>query len=161
MVRDSVKNGRAIALIVPSCKNNALTERKMSRIKRFQKDRKGNLTPKVLEKDITKSIRDLLWRCDVWHFKHWGGPMSLPGVADLLGVQTVKVSDLVAAGIEEVGVFVAVEVKRPGEKPTKDQEDFLGHIVKHKGRGLWADNPETVVEALGLKAKLFPLFKKG
>ena len=40
----------------------------------------------------------------------------------------MKVSDLVANGVEYVGVFLAAEVKRPDGKLRPDQERFLKEV---------------------------------
>lgn len=45
---------------------------------------------------------------------------GLPGSADILGIQY------------QTGRFIAIEVKRPGKKPTDLQENFL-KIIRHQG----------------------------
>ena len=53
-----------------------------------------------------------------------------PGSADLIGWRTVLVTpDMVG---ERLAVFLAVECKRPGTKPTKEQDNFLAS-VRHAG----------------------------
>ncbi len=60
---------------------------------------------------------------------------GLRGVSDILGIlpQTVR---LAGGGEETFGNFLAIEVKRPGEKPRTDQEAFLHDIRAQGGIGL-------------------------
>lgn len=44
------------------------------------------------------------------------------------------------------GVFVGVELKRPGEKPTDIQLLRLRQIREAGGVGLWGDDAEAIVE---------------
>jgi hypothetical protein len=62
----------------------------------------------ITEKSLTVDIRRLLRKHGGYFVKFWGGPMSKAGVADLLGVYR--------------GRPVAIEVKRPTGKVTRDQE---------------------------------------
>jgi len=95
--------------------------------------------------------------------------MSQPkGVSDILGIQIVKVADLVEAGIEEVGIFMAIEVKKEGWKPPspdtkqyrhfKAQEDFIFKVNLDGGTGFFAQSVEEVIKELDLNAKLYPLW---
>ena len=57
------------------------------------------------------------------------------------------------AGVSDIlacikGKFVAIEVKRPGQKPTKLQLNFIDAINSIGGVAFWADNLETVKEHL-------------
>jgi hypothetical protein len=126
---------------------------------------------KLSESEVTKQIRGVLNACRLWHWKAWQGPMSQPkGVSDILGVKRVLVSDLVAAGVEEVGVIMAIEVKKEGWSPpdpgTKAyahfcrQREFLDTIKLNGGIGFFAQSAEEVVERLGLKAKMYPLWER-
>jgi hypothetical protein len=57
------------------------------------------------------------------------------GVADILGVLS-RSAPGGGDGPETVGLFLAVEVKRPGERPRADQEAFLDDIRRRGGVGL-------------------------
>ena len=53
------------------------------------------------------------------------------------------------AGVSDIiacikGRFVAIEVKRPGKKPTQLQENFIKAVNTVGGLGFWADNLEDV-----------------
>lgn len=55
------------------------------------------------------------------------------------------------AGVPDIiacvkGRFVAIEVKRPGEKPKPIQEAFLEAINKKGGIAFWSDNLDKVKE---------------
>jgi len=57
------------------------------------------------------------------------------------------------AGVPDIiacikGRFVAIEVKRPGEKPTPIQEAFLESITKKGGVAFWSDNLDRVKSLL-------------
>ena len=93
---------------------------------------------KLTEKDITKAIRDLLKALGIWHWKQWQGSMSQPkGVSDILGIYQ--------------GRMVAIEVKRPGRKPTPQQQAFLDRVKREGGIAFWADSVEAVMEGLKLE----------
>lgn len=66
-----------------------------------------------------------------------------PGSADLIGWKTMKVSDLVARGVEEVAVFLSIEVKRPGENLEASQG--VWHEAVKRGGGL-SPSPARSVE---------------
>lgn len=58
------------------------------------------------------------------------------------------------AGVPDIiccycGVFIGIEVKRPGQKPKPIQMAFLDAINKAGGIGFWADNLDIVKEELG------------
>lgn len=99
------------------------------------------------ETDIVRACLDWLslHRVKAWRMNNTGvfdpvkkihrGFRGLRGVSDILGVlpQTVRLAD----GSEETfGNFLAIEVKKPGEKPRPDQEAFLSDIRDRGGVGL-------------------------
>ena len=113
----------------------------------------------ITEKQVEKEIRDALKAAGIWHFKHWGNMYSRTGIPDLIGCYPAKVEDLVKAGVEEIGIFLAIEVKRPGRVPDKDQEEKIKEIKRAKGIGFWADSSHKVIKYLGLTKKAYPLFQ--
>ena len=62
--------------------------------------------------------------------------LAAPGTADLLGL----VSVLTAIG--RIGVFLACEVKRPGNVPAAKQQEYLDRINAGGGIGLWATSAD-------------------
>lgn len=71
--------------------------------------------------------------------------MTYPkGISDILGIHK--------------GRLLAIEVKRPGGKPTTDQVAFIDRVNEEGGIGFVADNVDEVVERLELGVKLSPLF---
>ncbi len=86
------------------------------------------------EADITKQIRDVLNLKGIWHFKHWSGMGSAPGVSDILG-----------------GKMMAIEVKVPGRVPSLDQLQFIDNVNTAGGIGFVAYSVEDVIEKLGIK----------
>lgn len=100
---------------------------------------------RITEADVTRQIRDVLKACRIFHWKQWQGPMSQPkGVSDILGIFE--------------GRLLAIEVKRPGGKPTDDQIRFINRVNAQGGIAFWADNVSTVIKTLGLQVRLTPLF---
>jgi hypothetical protein len=70
--------------------------------------------------------------------------MSQPkGVADILGILT---DDNTGHGI-----FLAIEVKRPGQKLRPDQERFLKRVNDAGGIGFMASSVQDVIDRLGLQ----------
>ena len=89
------------------------------------------------ETDLTIKIREFLRSRGIFHWKSWQGPMSQPkGVADIIGCYQ--------------GRFLAIEVKRPGRKPTPAQERFISEVAKANGIAFVAHSVEEVKAGLGL-----------
>lgn len=91
---------------------------------------------KILEADITKAIRKLLRQHGIFHFKHFGGFAGRKGVSDILGIYKAR--------------FLAIEVKRPGNKLTDAQVKFLKEVSDNGGIALVAHSTEEVIKALHL-----------
>ena len=114
------------------------------------------------EKEITASIRTLLKAFGIFHYKNWQGLGSQKGVSDIIGMKTVKVEDLVKAGVEKVGVFTAVEAKRGdavncpyrcNHKICREQRLFLDAVRAGGGIAMVARSVHDVFEGLGLENK--------
>jgi hypothetical protein len=99
------------------------------------------------ETDIVRACLDwlALHRIKAWRMNNTGifDPVKkihrrfhgLRGVSDILGILPQRVR--LAEGSEETfGNFLAIEVKKPGEKPRADQEAFLQDIRDQGGIGL-------------------------
>lgn len=68
------------------------------------------------------------------------------GSADLIGWKSVTVTqDMVG---QPVAVFVAIEVKRPGGKPTEEQQNFLNAVSDAGGIAAVATNAIDAMHAL-------------
>jgi hypothetical protein len=121
------------------------------------------IDPEILtEGDVVKAIRDLLRSRGVFHWKFSPGPFGKQaGIADILGVYKVRVEDLVKAGVEEVGIFTAIEVKKPGKKPTDAQKRFLANVRDGAGIAFWADCIEDVIKGMGWDKKTKLKKKRG
>lgn len=99
----------------------------------------------LTEADVTRQIRDVLRACRIFHWKQWQGPMSQPkGVADILGVFD--------------GKLLAIEIKKPGGRPSPDQVKFVDRINSEGGVAFVAYSVEDVIEQLNLQCRLTPLF---
>ena len=93
-------------------------------------DRLGTPT----EAEITAAVRDYLRLVGAWELKVLGGLGQRPGVPDVLACVQ--------------GRFVAIEVKRPGRRPTPRQAAELEAIRAAGGIALVATSLDEVVEAL-------------
>ena len=114
------------------------------------------------EKEITASIRTLLKAFGIFHYKNWQGLGSQKGVSDIIGIKTVKVEDLVKAGVKKVGIFTATEVKREdavdcpyrcNHKICEKQSEFLDDVKAGGGIALVARSADDVFEGLGIGNK--------
>jgi hypothetical protein len=95
--------------------------------------RAGGLVP---ETQIAKEIRDvlLLNGVDCWITHDMRHKPLLKGMADISGIQI------------GTGIRVEVEVKRPGEKTTADQDAFLARINAAGGIAFIATSAEEAME---------------
>jgi len=93
------------------------------------------LTGDLSEKVITKQIIGWLKWNGFFVWKQWQGPMSRPGVSDILGVLPG-------------GRFLAIEVKTRRGRLTKRQEGFLSAVNQKGGLGFVARSLDDVVEVL-------------
>ena len=91
-------------------------------------------TPEAL---LTKSIRHLLNSAGVFHYKAWGGPMSAPGVPDIIGCFK--------------GRFIGIEVKAPKGVVSSYQQNFIDRINEAGGIGIIARSLDDVIVGLGLQ----------
>ena len=89
---------------------------------------------KQTESEITREIRQYLKIRGIWHYKQWQGLGSLPGVSDIIGCFK--------------GRYLAIEVKRPGQKPTERQQSFLDRVNDEGGLSFVASSVEDVIKNL-------------
>lgn len=100
------------------------------------------------ESDITKQILDMLnYIPGCFAYKHWGGPMGMRGVHDIICCYR--------------GKFISIEVKSPNLKKaeySKYQKIFADKVDGAEGIAMCVQSADEVKEILGLNVKLFPLF---
>lgn len=89
---------------------------------------------KVLRDIIKELARRKAAGEPTWWFKAAGGPRQRAGIPDLI--------------ICYFGKFCSLEVKAPGEKPTKLQQHTMGKIAAAGGRCGSADSVEQAVAIL-------------
>lgn len=82
----------------------------------------------------------------VWR-NHTGGIKDAEGAYHRFGL-CVGSSDII--GIAPGGRFIAIEVKRPGGKPTEQQVIFIDFINKMGGFGIILDDEKKLKPALDL-----------
>jgi hypothetical protein len=94
-------------------------------------------TARPLERDIVKAIRDWLRLKGIWHWKEMPGAFGhQQGKSDILGA------------LKPSGRFLAIEVKRPGGKPSEAQLRFLQNVQENGGISILAYSLEDVIVAL-------------
>jgi hypothetical protein len=72
---------------------------------------------------------------------------GLKGVSDILGIVTQPMT--LATGLEiQQGIILAVETKKPGNKPTADQEWFLEEVNRRGGIGVWVRSVQELEEKI-------------
>lgn len=86
---------------------------------------------------LTVSIRQLLKSIGIFHWKQFGGPMSTPGIPDIIGCYK--------------GRMIAIEVKAPKGKVSPYQEQFIRQINEAGGLAFVARDIDTVIDQLGLQ----------
>ena len=111
------------------------------------------------ERDIQSLIRIALaeaqvmtWRNNTGALKDINGRLVRFGLcvgsSDIIGIKKVTITEDMVG--QELGVFCAIEVKKPkGKKATENQENFIAMIRKHGGL---AGVARSVEEALTLIA---------
>jgi hypothetical protein len=102
----------------------------------------------VSEAEVQRAIRQLL---RVHPLVAWHGRINRGAVQDSAGnyvaFNDIKgCSDLI--GMMKTGHWLAIEVKRPGNVPTEDQQEFLDAVACNGGLAFWADSVETVERRL-------------
>jgi len=91
-------------------------------------------TPEAL---LTKSIRQLLNSVGIFAWKEWGGPMSTPGVPDIIGCFK--------------GRLIGIEIKSEKGVVSESQKEFIENINRAGGLAFVARSLEDVIEGLGLQ----------
>lgn len=91
-------------------------------------------TPEAI---LTRAIRQLLSSVGIFHYKAWGGPMSAPGVPDLIGCYK--------------GRMIGIEIKSQRGVVSDKQQDFLDKINRAGGVAFVARTIDDVIEGLGLQ----------
>ncbi len=89
---------------------------------------------KILEKEITKGIRDYLKLRGIWHYKQWQGLGSLHGISDIIGILN--------------GRYLAVEVKGLGKVPSEKQQTFLDRVKDEGGIAIVVHSVEELISEL-------------
>jgi hypothetical protein len=96
---------------------------------------------KITHKDLVRQIRDLLNYHHIFHWKAWQGPMSTPGIADIIGCHR--------------GRMLVIEAKVGRDKTSPAQEKFLKRVAQEGGIAIVAYSVDAVIGQLGLEMPLF------
>jgi len=98
------------------------------------------LTPEAM---LTRSVRQLLNSVGIFHYKAWGGPMSAPGVPDLVGCYK--------------GRMIAIELKSQRGVVSDKQQEFIDKINRAGGLAFVARTIDDVIDGLEIRDRF--LFK--
>lgn len=102
----------------------------------------------VSEQDIQKSILDYLRLKKYVVFKHNSTQFGVRNGKSFAFSNGEKgISDII--GCSKEGRFIAVEVKKPGGKPSPEQIEFLRRIKENGGYGILAYSLDDVVGKVG------------
>lgn len=100
------------------------------------------------EQGIQKSILDYLRLKKYVAFKHHStGSGVRNGKAFFFSHSEKGISDIIACSRE--GRFIAIEVKKPGGKPSEEQLDFLERVNQNGGIGILAYSLDDVIGKVG------------
>jgi hypothetical protein len=100
------------------------------------------------EQEIQKSIIDYLRIKQYVVFKHHStGSTIRQGKPVYFAHGEKGVADIIACSPK--GSFVAIEVKRPGKKPTPEQVEFLKRVNAYNGIGILAQSLNDVIDKVG------------
>ena len=100
----------------------------------------------MLEQHIQKQILDYLRFRGIPCWKHQDDSIRKPD-GSYIPTHTRGVSDIIGC-IPKTGRFLALEVKRPGGKPTPEQQQFIDTINQAGGLAFVAHNIEDVQSQL-------------
>ena len=100
------------------------------------------------EQQIQRTILEYLWAKKILAFKFNNAGIRKPD-GSWIPTGTKGVSDIL--GVLPDGRFMAIEVKRPGNKATQLQQQFLDNVNDKKGLGFIAYSVDDVVRELGGK----------
>lgn len=109
--------------------------------------------PKPLESDILPGIIKFL---RVHPLVGWAARINSGGAENAQG-QYVRFNDIIGCsdviGQMRSGAFLAIEVKRPGEKPTPKQHAFLGLVQRFGGCSGWCTSIDGAIAILNAWAR--------
>ena len=99
-----------------------------------------------VEQSIQRAILDYLrWR-GIPCYKHQNAGIRKPD-GGYIPTHTRGVSDIIGC-IPKTGRFLAIEVKRPGGKPTQEQQQFIDTINAAGGLAFVARSVDEVAECI-------------
>jgi hypothetical protein len=99
------------------------------------------------EQDIQRGIIEYLLLKKYVIFKHHStGTTVRNGETVYLRYGDRGISDLI--GCSPTGQFIAIEVKKPGGRPTPEQLEFISRVNANGGKGFVAFSLDDVIEAL-------------
>lgn len=101
----------------------------------------------MLERDVQRACLDWLKAKGVFHWRQNQAAVPLGGGGFRKFNGLLGVSDIL--GVLDGGRFLAIEVKQPGKKPTKEQEAFLTRVNELGGVGICVHSLDELEAELG------------
>lgn len=99
------------------------------------------------EQNIQKAIIDYLRIKKYVVFKHHSTGFTVrEGKVAAFRYSEKGISDIIACSPQ--GTFVAIEVKKPGNKPSEDQLAFIKQVILNKGIAFVAHSIDETIERL-------------
>ena len=99
------------------------------------------------EQEIQKTIIDYLRIKKYVVFKHHSTGFTVrEGRVAAFRYSEKGISDIIACSPK--GTFVAIEIKRPGKKPTQEQLDFIAQVSTNSGIAFVAHSLDDVLVTL-------------
>jgi len=89
---------------------------------------------KILEKDVTKSVRSYLKAIGMFHWKVWQGLGSTKGVSDIIALHR--------------GTAIFIEIKTPIGKLSPDQRRFLQDVNNNGGLGVVVRSVSDIMDII-------------
>lgn len=113
--------------------------------------KKEDVKESSIQQDIMKMLclhKDVAWAMVVTtgQFRVKGGYIYTGHYATEDMIRKTGMSDII--GQLKDGRFFSIETKRPGEKPSPEQYEFMGHVLANKGVAGWASNVEEALKIL-------------
>ncbi len=92
----------------------------------------------MTESEVLRACLDYLSYRGIFHWRANAAAVPLKGGGFRRFVGLRGVSDIL--GVLPGGRMLAVECKRPGCKPSSDQDQFLDNVTKLGGVGIWVSS---------------------
>lgn len=159
--REEILSNNAVHKFYAACSDNPRAQEALAKYTKEVPPPRAPRMPsgKPLEKAVNEAISDLVNGHDHVHLWRNNRGIALQGervvrygvgpngASDWIGYRELLVTaDMIGKSVAQ---FVAIEAKRPGEKPDERQQKFIDQVNKHGGIAGSATSREEADEILG------------